>query len=99
MDLANFDVTKLGSDQNVADYVGLLADGMNVIAKVTGNATVDRAADVLTVIKMVVEAVTNAFAGKVTPEAVRAEFKLVATNLDANDGRADAALKAKFPPT
>jgi len=90
-----FDLKQLAG--KAEGFVGLAVEGLEIISAVTGSATVDKAADVLTVIKAVLHSLEGLYEDKIDPDTVRAEFAKLRTSLALNDAKADAALAAKFP--
>lgn len=89
-----FDLKKLAG--KAKGFVDIVVEGLEIIAAATGNAAVDKAADVLVIVKAVLASLENLYEGKVKPDVVRAEFAKLRASLAQNDAAADAALAAKF---
>jgi hypothetical protein len=89
-----FDLKKLAG--KAKGFVDIAVEGLEIIATATGNAAVDKAADVLMIVKAVLASLENLYEGKVEPNVVRAEFAKLRSSLTANDAAADAALINKF---
>lgn len=89
-----FDLQKLG--EKAEGFVGLVLGGLGIISDVSKNAAVDKAVDVLMVVKGVLASLQHVYDGVVTPETVREEFAKLGQSLAANDKAANEALLAKW---
>ncbi len=74
----------------------LTARALEVIGVLASSANAHGAADVIMAIRHIVEAITKAAAGTITPEEAHVELNKLLAGITDNDATADAALDAKF---
>lgn len=80
-----------------AATVQVVLDGIALIAKLVGGEIGEKAGDVLTVVKVIVDAIVKVVDGHLDADKVREEFATMAVKLAANDAAVDKALNEKFP--
>lgn len=78
------------------DVAGLLIEGLDTIARITGSVTAQTAEEALVAIRAVITALEKATTGSITPDAVRGELAALEQAIASNDARADASLTARF---
>lgn len=90
----------LAKYKNITDdwdkFLALALEGLTVIGQVIGGATAGRAADVLTVVQVILRSIDGAYQGTVTVDKVRSEWAKLTASIAGNDARADAALRRRF---
>lgn len=95
--MSKYDLSKY---KNVIDdwdsFLALALEGLTVIGQLVGGVTAGRAADVLTVVKVILRSIDGAYEGTVTVAKVRDEWAKLTASIADNDARADAALRARF---
>ncbi len=79
------------------EILEILADGFDMIGRLTNERTVSNAAAVLNAIEKVWEAVDGAVSRRLTPDEARKELARLKASIAGNDAAADDALDAKFP--
>lgn len=80
-------------------FTGLALEGATTIAQLTGSRTLATAIPILSGVQTVLGLLKDAFAGRVDPDAARAGFVKLRTDLAQQDAEADAALAARFSGT
>lgn len=93
-----FDLKAIGA--RAEEFAPLAAEALEVVGALVGGVVggdLAKAADVVTVIKVIISEVEGAYRGTVTPQAVADEIRKLHAQISANDAKADEALKKKFP--
>lgn len=78
------------------DLVNLAVEGMDLISQVIDSPTLKTADEVVHAVRAVLQAVSRAAGGEVTPDAVRAELGALSSAIAAHDAKADQDLAARF---
>lgn len=91
----NFDLSKL-EPKHAKEFAELAMKGLELIAGYTGSATAEHAADILTVIGLIIDQLGEAYHGRVTHERVMDEFSKLQKGADAHYAAAKKALEKKF---
>jgi len=74
----------------------LTAEALAAISTIVYPATAGTAASVLTVVRMILQALEDGYEGKITVDEVRAELNKILPSLAVSDAEADEALRKKF---
>lgn len=90
-----FDLDKL-VDPAKSAFADLAVDVLGVIHKIVAGATSANAGTVLTVLRVLLRDIEEAYVGKVTPEQARKSIEKLYEAIAENDARADEALKRRF---
>ena len=92
----SFDLSKL-EPKHAEEFVAAALKGLALIRKYTSSATAEHAADILTVIGLVIDQIGEAYrGGPVTHQHVMDEFDKLEKGLDDHFDAAKAALAKKF---
>jgi len=91
----SFDLAKLEKGK-AAEFMDVALDVLGAISKLVGGATVDTAADVVTVIRTLIKSLTDVHDGKASADHARDSLAKLIKDLADADGEADRKLREKF---
>jgi transcription termination factor NusB len=77
-------------------FVNLAMEALSHVFTLVGNSRADNAASILTVLRVLLKHVEEAYKGDLTPEAARKELRKLLDAVAETDAEIDAAIKKKF---
>jgi hypothetical protein len=91
-----FDLDSL-TDKDKEGFVSLALEALFHVFTLVGNSRSDNAASILTVLRVLLKHVEEAYKGDLTPEVARKELQKLLDAVAETDAEIDAAIKRKSP--